>query len=265
MFLSVFFCLTLIANVKAERSQPKNIFLLGGQSNMSGRGGNYNDTNNIVRWNGKIPPECASNKNIHRLNANKTWVPAHEPLHQDIDVLKTCGIGPGMPFANEILAKVPTFGSIGLVPCAIGGTRIAMWGRGTVLYNRLVDRANASLNCGGKIRALLWFQGESDTSKEDSKLYKSRLENFINNLRQDLNISELPVIMVGICSADQGPYMNLIRSIQLNYNDTNVRTVDAMGSTFLADHKHLDTKSQIRVGQKLAAAFLSSFDGLHPK
>ncbi|XP_059454899.1 probable carbohydrate esterase At4g34215 [Corylus avellana] len=242
-----------------------SIFLLAGQSNMSGRGGNHNDTKNIVRWDGKIPPECASNKNILRLNANKTWVPAHEPLHKDIDVLKTCGIGPGMPFANEILSKVPTFGTIGLVPCAIGGTRIAMWGRGTVLNNRLVDRAKASLNGGGKIRALLWFQGESDTSDNDSKLYKGRLENFINNLRQDLNISNLPVIMVAICSADQGPYMNRIRSIQLNYNDTYVKTVDAMGSTFLKDQKHLDTKSQIQVGHKLAAAFLSSFDGLHPQ
>jgi hypothetical protein len=199
MFLSVFFCLALFANVKvAGRSQPKNIFLLGGQSNMSGRGGNHNDTNNIIRWDGKIPSECAPNKRIHRLNANKTWVLAHEPLHQDIDVLKTCGIGPGMPFANEILANVPTFESIGLVPCAIGGTRIAQWGRGTVLYNRLVDRANASSNGGGKIRALLWFQGESDTSDQDSRLYKSRLETFISNLRQDLNISNLPVIMVRI-------------------------------------------------------------------
>jgi hypothetical protein len=74
-------------------------------------------------------------------------------------------------------------------------------------------------------------------------------------------------VQVAICSADQGPFMNRIRSIQLNYpyNDTYVKTVDAMGSTFLADQKHLDTKSQIRVGQKLAAAFLSSFDGLHPQ
>jgi hypothetical protein len=198
MFLCLLFCLAFIANVKVGRCQPNNIFLLAGQSNMSGRGGNHNDTNNIVRWDGQIPPECASNTNILRLNANKTWVLAHEPLHQDIDYLKTCGIGPGMPFANEILSKVPTYGSIGLVPCAIGGTRIVQWGRGTVLYDRLVDRANAALNGGGKIRALLWFQGESDTSDYDSNSYEGRLETFINNLRQDLNISNLPVIMVRI-------------------------------------------------------------------
>ncbi|XP_059454897.1 probable carbohydrate esterase At4g34215 [Corylus avellana] len=267
MFLSFFFffCgLALITQVKVEGcQQPKNVFLLAGQSNMSGRGGNHNDTNNIVKWNGKIPPECASNKNILRLNANETWEEAHEPLHNDIDYLKTCGIGPGMPFANAILAaKDPSLRSIGLVPCAIGGTRIIEWSRGTRLYRRLVDRAKASLTCGGKIRALLWYQGESDTSRHDSKLYKVRLEKFFNDLRHDLNHPNLPIIMVGICSADQGPFMNRIRIVQLNYNDTNVKAVDAMGSTFIADQKHLDTKSQIRVGQKLAAAFLSSF--AHP-
>jgi hypothetical protein len=57
--------------------------------------------------------------------------------------------------------------------------------------------------------------------------------------------------------------MNRIRTVQLNYNDTNVKVVDAMGSTFIADQKHLDTKSQIRVGQKLAAAFLSYFVHRH--
>ena len=197
MFLSFFFfCLALITQVKVEGCQPKNIFLLAGQSNMSGRGGNHNDTNNIVQWDGKIPPECTSNPKILRLAANKTWVEAHEPLHKDIDYLKTCGIGPGMPFANAILAKKPSLGSIGLVPCAIGGTRIIEWSRGTTLYRRLVDRAKASLTCGGKIRALLWYQGESDTSRHDSKLYKVRLEKFLNDLRHDLNHPNLPVIMV---------------------------------------------------------------------
>jgi hypothetical protein len=106
MFLSsFFFCLALITQVKVEGCQPKNIFLLAGQSNMSGRGGNHNNTNNIVQWDGKIPPECTSNPKILRLAANKSWVEAHEPLHKDIDYLKTCGIGPGMPFANAILAK----------------------------------------------------------------------------------------------------------------------------------------------------------------
>jgi hypothetical protein len=189
----------MAAHVKVEGCQPKNIFLLAGQSNMSGRGGNYDDTDNIIKWDGEIPPECTPSPNILRLNANKSWEEAHDPLHKDIDCLKTCGIGPGMPFASAILAKDPSFGSIGLVPCAIGGTRMVEWARGAALYNQLVDRAKASLNGSeGKIRALLWYQGESDTSLQDSRLYKGRFEKFISDLRQDLDQPDLPIIMVRI-------------------------------------------------------------------
>jgi hypothetical protein len=192
------FLLALLAD-HAMSASASNIFLLAGQSNMSGRGGNYNDsTSNTVRWDGQIPPECRSKPEILQLAANKSWVEAHEPLHQEIDHWKTCGIGPGMPFANAILDKYPSFGSIGLVPCAKGGTRIMEWAKGTELYNQLVSRAKASLTGGGKIRALLWYQGESDTAEQDAKLYKSRLEKFFNDVRHDLNYPDLPIIMVRI-------------------------------------------------------------------
>ncbi|KAK7825197.1 putative carbohydrate esterase [Quercus suber] len=52
---------------------------------------------------------------------------SHEPLHKDIDTRRICGVGLGMPFAHEVLAKDPNFGVIGLVPCAIGGTMITKW------------------------------------------------------------------------------------------------------------------------------------------
>lgn len=182
----------------AMSASARNIFLLAGQSNMSGRGGNHNDTTNTVRWDGQIPPECSSKPDIFQLAANKSWVEAHEPLHQEIDYWKTCGIGPGMPFANAILANNPSFGSIGLVPCAKGGTKIMEWAKGTELYNQLVSRAKASLNDGGKIQALLWYQGESDTAEQDAKLYKSRLEKFFKDVRHDLNYPALPIVMVRI-------------------------------------------------------------------
>lgn len=72
-------------------SQVKNIFLLAGQSNMSGLGGVVNNT-----WDGIVPQECSPNPNILKLDANLQWVEATEPLHADIDVNVTCGIDPGM-------------------------------------------------------------------------------------------------------------------------------------------------------------------------
>lgn len=90
---------------------------------------------------------------------------------------------------------------IGLVPCAVGGTSIKEWQQGTDLYNHLLSRAEASVVSGGKIKALLWYQGESDTENaEDSELYGGRLKKFFTDIRSDLKIPLLPIIQVLVFS-----------------------------------------------------------------
>lgn len=178
---------------------PDNIFILGGQSNMAGRGGVEKDPNTQkMVWDGIVPPKCQPNKSILRFSANSVWEEAHEPLHWDIDVNKTNGIGPGMPFAHEILAKAGNkSGVIGLVPCAIGGTHLREWVKGTQNYTRLINRIKASEAQGGKIQGLLWYQGESDAAvEEESKFYESNLTKFYTDLRTDTNHPDLPIILV---------------------------------------------------------------------
>ncbi|KAI3777381.1 hypothetical protein L1987_47181 [Smallanthus sonchifolius] len=87
-------------------------------------------------WDGIIPPVIkASPGRILRLGGDLRWVDAQEPLHADIDVNKTCGVGPGMAFANAVLRGDPRrFRVVGLVPCAIGGSGIGDWSRGGRLY-----------------------------------------------------------------------------------------------------------------------------------
>ncbi|XP_040998116.1 probable carbohydrate esterase At4g34215 [Juglans microcarpa x Juglans regia] len=262
MFLSFIFFVFVpnVGSVTPGGLKPDTIFLLAGQSNMAGRGGIYNDTKtNLLKWDGMFPPQCNPTPNILTLSLNKTWDIASEPLHKEIDNLKTCGVGPGMPFSNQILAKRPNFGVIGLVPCAVGGTKIEMWQKGTILYNQLVDRAKAAReSVGGNIRALLWYQGESDCGEQDSMLYKGRLEKFFNDLRDDLYSPDLPILLVVICSGE-GNFLSNVRDAQLNINLKNVVHVDSLGSTLLADHLHLDTNSAVRIGQKLADSFLNNF------
>ncbi|PHT30441.1 hypothetical protein CQW23_29908 [Capsicum baccatum] len=108
------------------------IFLLAGQSNMSGRGGikiKVVGGNVTEIWNGFVPEECKPNRKIIRFNAALKWEDAHEPLNYGIDCLVSCGLGPGMAFATEILKKDPNFGVIGLVPCSRGGT-VLSWNIG---------------------------------------------------------------------------------------------------------------------------------------
>ncbi|KAH0736435.1 hypothetical protein KY285_012142 [Solanum tuberosum] len=243
-------------------SIAKNIFILSGQSNMSGRGGVFNQTSSSgtvnLTWDGIVPPECQPNPSVLRLNGGLTWVEAHEPLHKDIDVNKTCGVGPGMSFANELKMDDPDIGVIGLVPCAIGGTNITQWVRGGWLYNEMIRRTKVALQGGGTIRGMLWYQGESDAiDLDDAKLYKGRLKKFFKDVRRDLELPTLPIVQVALATAP-GPYMEVIRKAQLGINLPNVRCVDAKGLPIGPDLLHLTTPAQVQLGKMLANAFLQT-------
>ncbi|XP_057974191.1 probable carbohydrate esterase At4g34215 [Malania oleifera] len=235
----------------------KNIFILAGQSNMVGLGGVVNGT-----WDRVVPPECRPSRLILRLTANLTWVEAREPLHADIDAEHACGVGPGMPFANAVLRmgkKNSSFGAVGLVPCAVGGTSIGEWARGSKFYGELVKRAKASVKGGGgTIRALLWYQGESDTNRmNDAASYKQKFEKFVGDLRRDLQSPTLPVFQVALASGT-GPFIETVREAQLGVDIPNVRCVDAKGLPLEPGSLHLSTAAQVRLGEMLAQAFLQS-------
>ncbi|KAL0325510.1 UNVERIFIED_CONTAM: putative carbohydrate esterase [Sesamum radiatum] len=251
MFLSCSILVISTTNASdGNASQDKSIFILAGQSNMAGRGGI-----DAGVWNEYVPPECQSSPKILRLNSEHKWEEARPPLHRDIDILKACGIGPGLAFANSILKKNISIGDIGLVPCAIGGTQISQWRRGHTLYKQLMSRAHAALQDGGIIRAILWYQGESDTrSQEDAKLYKMRLAKLITDIRSDLKLPELPVILVALASAE-GPYIDEVRNAQLGIDLPNVKCVDAKGMKIGSDGLHLSTEGEVQVGQMMANAF----------
>ncbi|GLT93543.1 hypothetical protein SLE2022_113330 [Rubroshorea leprosula] len=255
LFLLLFLFLASFSPAKCRNPLPQklSIFILAGQSNMAGRGGVVNDT-----WDGVVPPQCQPNPSIFRLSQDLAWVVAREPLHSDIDVTKVNGIGPGMAFANAVLTRDQGIGTVGLVPCAIGGTNVSEWEKGRSLYEQLVRRAKLALQSGGAYAAMLWYQGESDTvSRENAESYKGRLERFFTDLRYDLQAPSLPIFQVALASGE-GPHINMVREAQLGIDLPNVHLVDAKGLPLGPDGIHLSTAGQVRLGEKLADAFLQS-------
>ncbi|KAL6518578.1 hypothetical protein OROGR_019080 [Orobanche gracilis] len=209
---------------------PKEIFLLAGQSNMAGRGG-------VV---------------------GQEWDKyARDPLHKDIDNGRPCGVGPGMPFSNMLLKKDPRVGVIGLVPCAVGGTSISQWQRGGFLYDRLLMRANAALQDGGTIRAMLWYQGESDSNDTTSaEMYGTRLEQFFCDLWLDLASPLLPIVQVAVTST-AGRYVDIVRKAQLEMDLPNIFCIDANGlEVNRNDELHLTTSAQVQLGRMFADVIL---------
>ena len=246
-----FMVLGLAASVSGrtepQPSQEKNIFILAGQSNMAGRG------HEVCGY------ECMPRPNILRFSAALNWEPAKDNLHQDIDLGKSQGVGPGMPFANRILERNPNYGVIGLVPCAIGQTQLDRWKKGEKLYNNMIARAKASLRDGGEIRALLWYQGESDSNLPSTATYAERFKQMVSDIRSDLQIPTLPVIQVAIRKKLDEPDID-VRQQQLGTKYPNVTTVDAKGSAFTAwDEIHLNTAGNIHVGRLIADGFLDNY------
>ncbi|CAN6251301.1 unnamed protein product [Urochloa humidicola] len=253
------------AGTMAGRTDGGNrtlVFILAGQSNMSGRGGATSGT-----WDGVVPPECAPSPRILRLSPALRWEEAREPLHADIDVGNVLGVGPGMPFAHAVLAsgKVPAAAVVGLVPCAQGGTPLANWTRGTELYDRMVTRARtamASCKDGGELSAMLWYQGETDAmSRDDAELYQGRMEALVRDVRRDLSRPDLLVIQVGIATAQYGgKFLGRVREAQkaVTLALPNVKYVDAMGLPIASDKTHLTTEAQVQLGEMLAKSYLET-------
>ncbi|CAN4092651.1 unnamed protein product [Withania somnifera] len=239
-------------NTSDSVKKKVQVFLLAGQSNMAGRGGVIRIVvgGNITKaWNGFVPQE------------SQKWEEAHEPLNYGIDCLASCGLGPGMAFANEIIKKDSDFGVIGLVPCARGGTGLFKWRRGSLPYDELVKRAKFAVKGGGIIRGLLWYHGESDVKGGNGyKDYKINLEKFIHDLRSDLNSPNLPILQVILPYPKKpfkGPYIEEVRAAQLAINIPNVVKIDAKELEIGPDGIHLTTSAQVQLGHMFAHAFLS--------
>jgi hypothetical protein len=126
----------------ADWHLPDEVFILAGQSNMSGRGkpinkGTRNTDHHLVAW------------------QNGAWQIATDPL-QGPDT--ESGVGPGMTFGLQVMQYEPGK-TIGLILCSVGGTTMSQWLPGGSLYQYCVNQALAT---GRPLGGMLFLQGESD-------------------------------------------------------------------------------------------------------
>eukprot|EP00951_Prasinocladus_malaysianus_P038785 scaffold428818_cov52-Prasinocladus_malaysianus.AAC.2 len=232
---------------------------------MAGRGGVLN-TKNGLSWDQVIPPSCQELPEkafwqIMRFSGEGKWEIAKEPLHQDIDTTKICGIGPGMPFANTLI-EMGYANSIGLVPCAVGGTRIDLWESGGKLFTNMIHRTLTALSerPNSRLCGLVWFQGESDADIEErASTYPAKCTKLFTAIRKALNAQSLPIVQVAVTSTrDEVPHIDLVRRGQFSIDIPNLVTVDARGY-HLPDGFHLSTYAQCKLAKEMAEAFLLNF------
>jgi len=241
LIVSIFPLLFSALAAAGAEPTPRDIFLLIGQSNMAGRG--------AIEEEDKIP-----HPRIFVLNEQKTWVPAVDPLHFDKPAM--VGVGLGSAFARAIADAEPS-ALIGLVPAAFGGTSLDQWAPGGQLYTNAVDRARLALATGARLRAVLWHQGESDSTTEKAATYAARFDRMITRLRADLGSPDVPVLVGELlyrrtASAVMNPVLrNLPNTI------TRCLCVSANGLSDKGDQTHFDSASLRELGRRYARAFLS--------
>src|SRR4051812_18495598 len=154
---------------QAPAPREMQLFLLVGQSNMAGRGP-------------VEPQDKEPIPGVLTLNKQMEWVPAVDPLHYDKPDI--AGVGIGRSFAKALLAANPGV-TIGLIPCAFGGTSLEQWKRGGALYEDAMKRTRFAMK-SGKLRGILWHQGEADSGTAIlAGSYRERWTTFIGFLRKD--------------------------------------------------------------------------------
>jgi hypothetical protein len=224
------------------------IYLMAGQSNMAGRGFvESEDTISSIR--------------VLAMDKNNEWVYAKEPLHY-YEPGRT-GLDCGLSFGKELSKKLGNRITIGLVPCAVGGSSIEQWlgnatYRGVTLYSNFLDKAKAAAQ-HGTIKGILWHQGESNAGERSRINYKQKLESFFEKVRKDLEQPDLPVYMGTLGSyltKYSFPYTEEINKNikEVAENGKNIYLVNTSDFTHLKDTIHFDSPSQRMLGKRFAKA-----------
>ena len=170
---------------KKDRSKF-HLFVLAGQSNMSGRG-ELSATN-------RVPHD-----RVLVMSKDGTWRDAVEPFHWEKP--RACGAGLAASFARAYADAHPGV-TVGLVPVAYGGSPIARWQPGKIHYTNAVHYAKLALR-DGVIKGVLWHQGESDAFRTNTlAAYLPKFTNAITQLRRELGAEGVPFL-----AGELGPYL----------------------------------------------------------
>jgi len=244
-----------------------DLWILAGQSNMEGCG--------ILRR-GAVPPH----RLVHAFDQADRWLVAEEPLHWKHEAVDEAVSGPpgprrdkliaqtrkhrwrggglGLPFAREMVERTGV--PVGLVPCALGATSLEQWNParkdqgGRSLYGAMLRRFGV---IGGRVRGVLWYQGEADAMEGEPATYAKRFQDFVAAIRKDFEQPALPFYYVQLGRyqfLDKEDQWTALRAAQLE-SEAKIPPPVGMVAAIdlpLVDAIHLRTSAQKVLGERLA-------------
>jgi len=246
----------LLAQDKLAELAVGDVYLAGGQSNMTGYSGGFI---------GAVTPISQ----VHLFHNNRTWRRASEPMDDSVGQVDMVSYDEGpqhslmLAFAKELY--LATGVPVGIIPGPRGGSRLySDWqrlasnprDRGT-LYGSLLDRGLLQ-NYTSPLRGFLWFQGEGDAIAGRSTVaYGQDLMRLLAAYRSDLGSPGLYALI-----AQLGTYANASFSKWLSIQEAQREVVhlDAMSALVTTvdqarfDLIHFDTPGYKTIGARFARA-----------
>ena len=153
-------------------------FLLIGQSNMAGRG-----------FINEVEP--ISNNRIKVLR-NGRWQDMYVPVNCDRHF---SGISLAESFADAYSKEKNV--DVGLIPCADGGSSLAQWREGGLLFDNALYQTELATRTS-TLAGVLWHQGEADCSEKLYPIYEEKLKRFLDALQSKLKLTDVPVLLGGL-------------------------------------------------------------------
>lgn len=248
VFLPIAF--TSAEDVVLPAKDKLHLFLLIGQSNMAGRG--------IVEVQDKT-----SHSRVLMLSKENKWVPAVDPMHFDKPV---AGVGLGKTF-GEVVADATQGVTIGLVPCAVGGSPIDSWKPGAFYaatqshpWDDAMKRIHVALQ-SGTLHGVLWHQGESDSTPELAEAYEAKLHDLISRLRKELDAPSVPFIVGQMGRFSDEPSTDDRRRVDAAHQALPAKVpqtafVSSEGLVHNGDKVHFDAASYRELGKRYAEQYL---------
>jgi hypothetical protein len=240
---------TLNSVEKLPNPDSLYVFIMAGQSNMAGRG--------FVEPHDTIP-----NKRILTIDKSMNWIYAKEPLH--FYEPSMTGLDCGTSFAKNILDSLPNSVFVAIIPCAVGGSSIDQWlhnndHRGVKLMDNFENKVKSAEKYG-KIKGIIWHQGESDAKPELISNYSQKLDSLITIFREISKNDSLPIIL-GQLGRFANPKEQIIKdSINMIINSfstrNNISVVVTKDLKDRGDKLHFDSESQRKLGIRYAEKYI---------
>jgi hypothetical protein len=251
------------------------VFLLAGQSNMSG----YASANDLTAdqkqtvANVKIYCDMTWENN----GKNKQWLTLGPGFGSSAS-----NIGPELYIGRTLSEKLPDT-KIALLKVCCGSTYLGNYsskasdcwvppssnnGTAGPHYQRMLTAATASFNAfksafdtaqyTPRWAGFVWLQGEFDGQvKSLADAYQANLTCLINDVRKDLKVNDLPAIIIMIDVQNSWQYNSIIRAAEVAVTKSlkNVDTLDTKG--YATDGTHYKAQGQVKIGTVTAERWLN--------